>query len=142
MQSLDGFVQGNQVLPAQIAWSEYVPSDACVSTQGVTGCVDYAVSERSTPMLDRRVKLSQDALFQDIGGEGVILDLASASYFGLDEVGVSFWKQLQSDSSFQRACAELLLHFDVEPSQLANDLDALVRQLVDAGLVTVEQGIA
>ncbi|MBK6928525.1 MAG: PqqD family protein [Comamonadaceae bacterium] len=96
--------------------------------------------DQSTPTRSSCQIVASQA-FQDRGGRG-LLDLASASYFGLDEVGVSFWKQLQSDSSFQRACAELLLHFGVEPSQLANDLDALVRQLVDAGLVTVEQGIA
>ena len=39
-------------------------------------------------MLTQRVILSPEAMFQEIGGEGVILDLASSSYFGLDEVGV------------------------------------------------------
>jgi hypothetical protein len=89
-------------------------------------------------MQDRRVTLSQNALFQDIGGDGVILDLTSASYFGLDGVGVRFWKLLQADASFQSAYDTLLAEYDVEPALLKSDLEALVAQLETAGLVTVE----
>jgi len=89
-------------------------------------------------MQDRRVTLSQNAIFQDIAGDGVILDLASASYFGLDGVGVRFWKLLQEDGSLRRAHDALLAEYDVEPSLLEKDLDALVAQLAEAGLVTVE----
>jgi hypothetical protein len=89
-------------------------------------------------MQDRRVTLSQNALFQDIAGDAVILDLASASYFGLDGVGVRFWKLLQADASFQHAYDALLTEYDVEPALLERDLDALVAQLAEAGLVTVE----
>lgn len=89
-------------------------------------------------MQDRRVTLSQNALFQDIAGDGVILDLASASYFGLDGVGVRFWKLLQEDASVRRAYDALLAEYDVEPSRLEKDLEALVAQLAEAGLVTVE----
>lgn len=89
-------------------------------------------------MQDRRVTLSQNALFQDIAGDGVILDLASASYFGLDGVGVRFWKLLQEDGSVRRAYDVLLAEYEVEPSLLEKDLEALVAQLAEAGLVTVE----
>jgi hypothetical protein len=89
-------------------------------------------------MPDRRITLSENALFQDIAGDGVILDLTSASYFGLDGVGVRFWKLLQEDSSFWRAYEALLTEYDVEPAVLEKDLNALVSQLAEAGLVTVE----
>lgn len=89
-------------------------------------------------MQDRRVHLSQNALFQDIGGDGVILDLASATYFGLDGVGVRFWKLLQGDPSFQLAFDILLTEYEVVPDSLRQDLDLLLAQLSEAGLVTVE----
>jgi hypothetical protein len=89
-------------------------------------------------MLPQRVILSPEALFQDISGEGVILDLASSSYFGLDEVGVRLWQLLQTDTSLQSACEKLLAEYDVEAEQLEQDLLKLVGQLSDAGLVAVE----
>lgn len=89
-------------------------------------------------MLNQRVNLSPDAMFQEIGGEGVILDLKSSSYFGLDEVGVRLWQLLQSDPSLQNACDTLLAEFEVEASQLELDLTRLVGQLVEAGLASIE----
>lgn len=89
-------------------------------------------------MLPQRVFLSPDVLFQEINGEGVILDLASSSYFGLDEVGVQLWQLLQSDPSLPAACAALLSAYDVESAQLEQDVARLVAELTDAGLVKTE----
>jgi len=89
-------------------------------------------------MLPQRVVLSPEALFQEIAGEGVILDLASSSYFGLDEVGVRLWQLLLADPSLQAACTVLLTEYEVEPAQLEQDLSTLVGQLVEAGLATVQ----
>lgn len=89
-------------------------------------------------MLRQRVLLSPEALFREIDKEGVILDLASASYFGLDEVGVRLWQLLQEDPSLQAASEVLLAEFEVEPARLELDLIALVDQLVDAGLASIE----
>lgn len=88
-------------------------------------------------MLPQRVVLSPEAMFQEISGEGVILDLASSTYFGLDEVGVRLWQLLQADSSLQAALDTLLSEYDVEQLQLEQDLSRLVGQFVDAGLATV-----
>jgi hypothetical protein len=88
-------------------------------------------------MLPQRVVLSPEALFQEIGGEGVILDLASATYFGLDEVGVRLWQLLQTNPDLQNACDILLSEYEVEPAQLEQDLLKLVSQLGEAGLAQV-----
>lgn len=91
-----------------------------------------------TTMLNQKVILSQDALFQDISGEGVILDLKSSSYFGLDEVGVRAWQLLQDNPSFRNVCETLLGEYEVEPERLEKDLEKLVTHLVDAGLARIE----
>ncbi len=89
-------------------------------------------------MRAERVILSPEAMFQEINGEGVILDLASASYFGLDEVGVRLWKLLQVDPSLQLACDALLVEYEVERAQLELDLTQLVSEFSNAGLVRIE----
>lgn len=89
-------------------------------------------------MLALRVHTSPDALFQEIGGEAVILDLASSTYFGLDGVGVRLWQLLQENSDLQAACDILLCEFDVGADQLHKDIGNLITQLVDAGLASVE----
>jgi len=89
-------------------------------------------------MLTQRVVLSSEAMFQEIGGEGVILDLATSTYFGLDEVGVRLWQLLQTNPDLRAACDTLLSEYDVEPDQLEQDLLKLVAQLGEAGLAKVE----
>lgn len=93
-------------------------------------------------MLTQRVILSPEAMFQEIAGESVILDLSSASYFGLDEVGTRLWQLLQADSSLQAASEKLLSEYEVDGEQLERDLLTLIQQLSDAGLVTLEQPLA
>lgn len=77
-------------------------------------------------------------MFQEIGGEGVILDLATSTYFGLDEVGVRLWQLLQTNPNLQGACDALLSEYEVESAQLEQDLLKLVTQLCEAGLAKVE----
>jgi hypothetical protein len=89
-------------------------------------------------MLNQKIHLSKDALFQDIGGEGVILDLKSSSYYGLDEVGVRLWQLLQGNPNLQAACEKLLMEYDVQAEQLEHDALKLVAQLAEAGLAIVE----
>lgn len=87
-------------------------------------------------MADRLIQLSDDALFQEIGGEAVILDLASAAYFGLEQVGVRLWQLLQEDPSLERALGRLETEFEVEPERLREDVSVLVAELIEAGLAS------
>ena len=89
-------------------------------------------------MFTERVRISPDAMLQEIGGEGVILDLVSATYFGLDQVGVRLWQLLQADPGLQAASDVLLTEYEVDPATLEQDLTTLVSQLVAAGLATIE----
>ena len=89
-------------------------------------------------MVPQRVILSPEAMFQEIAGEGVILDLASSTYFGLDGVGVRLWQLLQADPDLQTACATLLSEYEIDAAQLEEDVRALVAQLCAAGLARVE----
>ena len=88
--------------------------------------------------LSQRASPSDDVLFQEVGGEAVLLSLASESYFGLDPVGTRIWQLLGEDASLQRVHERLLDEYEVEPSHLQSDLLVLVEQLADAGLVRVE----
>lgn len=89
-------------------------------------------------MMQGKLIVSEDALFQEIGGEAVILDLASSSYFGLNTVGARFWQLAQEAGDLPAICDRLIEEFDVGREQLEQDLVELLRQLSDAGLARVE----
>jgi hypothetical protein len=86
----------------------------------------------------QKVFPSQEALFRVMENEAVVLDLASASYYGLNEVGMRFWQLLEKDPSFDKAHEALLQEYEVEPDRLRSDLATISQQLADAGLAKIE----
>ena len=67
--------------------------------------------------------------------ESVLLNLETEQYFGLDEVGTRMWQLLTSSPSIEAAYQELLNEFDVEPETLRANLDELLVQLIESGLL-------
>jgi coenzyme PQQ synthesis protein D (PqqD) len=84
-----------------------------------------------------RVSVSPDVLISEVGGESVLLNLKSERYFGLDDIGTQMWKTLMASDSIQAAYETLLAEYDVEASQLREDLDDLIQELMEQGLVEV-----
>jgi hypothetical protein len=87
--------------------------------------------------LDHSFVLSNDAVFRDLGGDAVVLDLASGRYFGLNEVGTRIWHLIEQHGGRLRLVQDdLVREYDAPPSQLESDLLDLVRRLAEAGLGT------
>ena len=82
------------------------------------------------------IHISQDVLSHEVAGETVLLDLASESYFGLDEVGTRVWQMLKDGMDRETILDTLLTDYDVERGQLEADLAELLDQLEAAGLIT------
>jgi hypothetical protein len=88
-----------------------------------------------TSSLERTVHHSPDVLFQEVGEETVLLDLASESYFGLNEVGARIWQLIGDGATLQSIFDALVAEFDAEPERIRADLLALVDELAKAGLI-------
>jgi len=87
-----------------------------------------------------KVAVAPDVLINVIDGEAVLLNLKSECYFGLDEVGVRMWQALTELDSTKAAYETLLAEYDVEPQKLQHDLEELIQQLVERGLVATTDG--
>ena len=88
--------------------------------------------------LDQRVTLSTEVLSQEVSGETVLLDLESENYFGLDEVGTRIWQLLKEDGNLRTVFNTLLAEYDVEEDRLAQDLNNLLNEISELGLITLE----
>jgi hypothetical protein len=88
------------------------------------------------------VTISHEVLFQELDGEAVLLDLASESYFGLDDVGTRIWQLLQDHGSLRKVFDVMLSEYDVEPERLEQDLLKHIGELADAGLVVYGERLA
>lgn len=84
------------------------------------------------------VRIAPDVLHQELGGETVLLNLANESYFGLDEVGTRVWQVLAETHSASDVITRLVEEYEVSSDQLRLDVEKLVSEMVDAGLVTID----
>ncbi|MBA3056244.1 MAG: PqqD family protein [Sphingomonadales bacterium] len=86
--------------------------------------------------IDDRLEISPEVVAREVGGETMLLDLASGTYFGLDTVGGRIWQALEDGASLAEACDRIEREFDVTREQLEHDVLALAGQLIEQGLAT------
>jgi hypothetical protein len=82
-----------------------------------------------------RLTVAPDVLFRLVGDEGVLLNLNTTMYLGLNPVGTRMWSALTSASSIQAAYDTLLAEYEVEPAQLRTDLEEFIQRLLGQKLI-------
>jgi hypothetical protein len=87
-----------------------------------------------------KIEISEDVLFQEVGGETVLLDLHSEQYFGLDAVGTRIWQLLGEGAGAEAVVEVLLAEYEVERETLAADVAELLDRLAEAGLIRLTGG--
>ena len=83
------------------------------------------------------VALRRDVAFRTIDDEGVVLDLATGTYFGLNTSGTRMWQLLAEHRSLRKVVAALGREFDAGPDTLERDLLAFVEHLASRDLVRI-----
>lgn len=91
-----------------------------------------------SPSLDDTVTIKPDVVFKELSGEGVLLDLASGLYFGLDETSTRLWQLISERGVLRRVLDDMLVEFDVEPDRLRQDLLNFVEELTRRNLVSLD----
>jgi len=86
-----------------------------------------------------RLSVSEDVMVRQVGDESVLLDLKSTKYLGLDDVSTRIWQLVTGGNSIEAAYDDLVEEYDVDPEQLRKDLDEFVGELLDLGLVRLDQ---
>ncbi len=88
-------------------------------------------------MFNQKIVVSDEVLAQEVSGEMVLLDLKSEQYLGLNEVGTRIWQLLQEHSDLDNVFKILLDEYDVEEALLKSDLNKLINDMEEAGIVAV-----
>lgn len=88
---------------------------------------------------DTRLRLADDNVWSGLGEEVVILDLASSSYLGLDDVGAAVWGALAEPCTVGELETRLSAAYEVDPAELRTDLRSFLMDLIDRGLVVLDE---
>jgi hypothetical protein len=84
-----------------------------------------------------KIEISEDVLFQEVGGETVLLDLGSEQYFGLDAVGTRIWQLIGEGAGPGVVVDTLLAEYEVDRPTLEKDVADLLERLREAGLIRI-----
>jgi len=84
--------------------------------------------------LDQMVAVSEDAVFRELDGEAVVLNLETGMYFGLDTVGTVIWQAIEPRGTLRQALDRVVADFAADPATVESDLIELAGNLLDKGL--------
>jgi hypothetical protein len=87
---------------------------------------------------DVRVRLSSNALAQELGEQLFILQMPQQRCYSLDAVGARVWSLLGEHGDVARTVQRILLEYDVDPAIARADVSHLVNLLAAEGLVILE----
>ena len=86
------------------------------------------------------VAINPSVIYRELAGEVVLLNLQSGVYYGLDPVGARVWQLLTQSRGVDDVCATLIDEYDVSAETLRADVQRLIGELSEKGLVIVESG--
>jgi len=89
--------------------------------------------------ISSRVRAAENVLIRGLEGESVLLNLDTESYFGLDDVATRMWSVLTTTDTVQASYEVLAQEYDVSEEKLREDLGALIGELIEHGLVEIEE---
>jgi hypothetical protein len=88
------------------------------------------------------IRRNEHQVWQELGGECVILDLRAGVYYGLDEVGSRVWGLIQSPITVDAIRDLLVAEYEVDRLRCEQDLLRLLHNMAALGLIQVTEGHA
>jgi hypothetical protein len=87
--------------------------------------------------LPETVSVPETVLWQEVGGEVVLLDLQAGHYRSLNDVGSAMWQAIEQSPDVAAAHSQLCDMYDVDPDALRADLARFITNLVDLELLRI-----
>lgn len=81
---------------------------------------------------------SPDALFSEVDGEFVALNINKGQCYGMDSIASRVWNLLDEPRSLEEICTALQEIYDVDPGICRADVESLLNSLTREGLVRAE----
>jgi len=85
-------------------------------------------------------KHSPDVVFRDLDGEAVILDLASGTYFGLNEVGTRVWRLVDEGRDASQIVEIVASEYQADRATIVRDVERLLDDLRTRRLIVTVTG--
>lgn len=86
-------------------------------------------------MKDQLFRRSPDALYSQVAGDFVALNVQRGQCYGMEKVTATVWELLAEPASIDQMCRRLVELYDVDSQLCQSDVARLIEQLQGEGLV-------
>jgi hypothetical protein len=86
--------------------------------------------------MNQRFKAVEDVWFRRVENEEILMHISSGTYYSLSETSVLFWEALSQQQTLEPIVDKIINEYDVDRSQVINDLEAFIEDLSNYGLIT------
>jgi len=85
------------------------------------------------------LRRSPRVAYHELGGDsgGVLLQIDTGSYHGIDRIGALVWRSLEDSPTFDDLLSRVRGEFDEVPTDFAGEIERLLAGLRDRGLIEV-----
>lgn len=84
------------------------------------------------------VTAAESALSTTLDDEAVILETESGMYYGLNDVATHIWEEIDERRTVAELRESILATYDAEPDQVERDLESVLADMLDNGLIEVD----
>ena len=85
-----------------------------------------------------KYQLTSDQISSKVAGETVILNHSKGAYYGLNEVGMLVWDNLEKGpQTIDSLCDAVISEYEIDAETCKNDIDCLLKDLISEKLVEV-----
>jgi Coenzyme PQQ synthesis protein D (PqqD) len=93
------------------------------------------ISVEKYPLIHSFYEGASNVLFRCVEDEAVLLYVPSGTYYGLNTTGIMLWEAIQNKQSLLSVVDKILEEYDVDRTQVLDDLEALIQDLLGNKLI-------
>lgn len=82
-------------------------------------------------------KAVKDHLYSDLNGEAVVLSLKNGKYYGLNGVGASIWKTMQTPITFKEIKTAVMQEYEVDDATCDKEVLSFLVKMTEEQLVEI-----
>lgn len=83
------------------------------------------------------IKVVPDHVSADMAEEAVVLNVKNGVYYGLDAIGATIWKFVQTGATVEQVVNAVTSEYDVDKEQCARDMIDFFTNMESYGLIEV-----
>ena len=89
--------------------------------------------------INTNIVVADEVVSCDLDGDAAILNLKDGVYYGLDPIGAKIWNLIQNPMILSDVVEKIWEEYDVKKDECTDDIFELIEELLNNGLVKVNE---